>query len=58
MTKAIRLHRAGDYVHVDVEVMPGKFITIIREPWDNAFCHVIEPSMIDRLCEEAKAVPS
>lgn len=51
---AIRLVRIGDDVHVDVEYSPGNFATVISERWDGAFCHVVEPDTITRICGNAR----
>lgn len=56
MTKAIRLLRVGDHTLVQVEYKRGEFVTIIKEPFDNAFCHIVEPRAIDRLVAEADVV--
>ena len=39
-----------------MEYKRGEFVTIIKEPFDNAFCHIVEPRAIDRLVAEADVV--
>jgi len=53
-TKAIRLVRLGPDTLVEVEYAPGKFVVVIRERFDAAFSHIVEPSTIDRLVGNAR----
>ena len=45
--RAIHLYRQGDYTIVAVEARKGVWVEVIREPYDNAFSHIVEPSGIE-----------
>jgi hypothetical protein len=47
MMKAIWLRREGSYAVVLVEVRKGEWVEVIREPYDNAFSHIVEPGGIE-----------
>ena len=40
----IRLRKSGAYTVVDVEMIGGVWIEVIRERSDGEFCHIVEPS--------------
>jgi hypothetical protein len=57
VTRAIRLRRDGKHVLVEVEYERSRFAVVIKEHWDGAFSHIVEPDHIDDICERARKEP-
>lgn len=53
--RAIWLRREGDFAVVLVEKTKGVWVEVIRERYDGAFSHIVEPSGIETALAKAPA---